>query len=449
MAEQVEPQLRVNDSVLIVGESGIYRVTKLLHDKAQLNGTVWRKLSLLSIAYGKPEEHVERKNQPRKQAAEYIEILKSIGYEFAMSELDNRLHINGEPIGDMEAATIRAKMRDLGHVQVRVIEDAYAAHALKNSFHLVRDFLDDLEWDGQERIAEISQHFKDRDNMFYFFFRRWLIGSVAKAYTAAQNAMLVLDGGQDAGKSYFVRWLCTPLPAMHVEGPIRPDNKDDQIRLMTRWIWEVAELGSTTRRSDREALKHFLTTELQTVRAPYGHYDMTKPALASFIGTVNGEGGGLLDDPTGTRRFVVVELESIDWGYTTIDVSQMWAEAKAAYDAGEDWRLKDDERELSRKINERYRVQDPLDDMVAQLFEIDAEQSDWLMSTLDILEALHMIGWKLRTPRTESMALSAALKKTSAVKPDNKIYDPKSGQQVRGYLGIRKRSTADSQDWGP
>jgi len=433
--------LRVGDSVIVAGNGSPGEITKILHDKVQINGKAWCKKDEVTPVYGRAQAGPDTKNKPRLSSGEYIDILKGMGYEFAMSELDNRLHVNSAPIDDMLAATIRAQMRDQGHVCVRVIEDAYAAHALKNSFHPVRDFLNGLEWDGVERIGEVAQHFEDRDSVFYFFFRRWLIGAVAKVFTAAQNPMLVLDGDQDAGKSFFVRWLATPLPKMHVEGPIRPDNKDDQIRLITRWIWEVAELGSTTRRSDRESLKHFLTVEQQTVRAPYGHFDMTKPALASFIGTVNGEGGGLLDDPTGTRRFVVVELTSIDWSYADIDVNQVWAEAMAAYRAGEEWRLQDDERVLSRRINERYRVQDPLDDLLTQLFEMDAERLDWITPTNNILDALHLTGWRLYSPRSEAMALATVLKKRPVIKPDNKITDPATGQQVRGYFGIRRRVT--------
>jgi len=433
--------LRAGDNVIVRGNGAPGVITKMMHDKAQIDGKRWHKLTEITPVYAGFQELPDRKNKPRLQAAEYIEILKNIGYTFSMSELDNRLHSNEIPIDDMHAATIRAKMRDLGHISVRVIEDAYAADALINSFHPVRDFLNGLEWDGEERIGKVAQFFTDRDNVFFLFFRHWMIGAVAKAFTGAQNPMLVLDGKQDAGKSFFVRWLCSPLPKMHVEGPIRPDNKDDQIRLITSWIWEVAELGSTTRRSDREALKHFLTVEQVKVRAPYGHFDMIKPALASFIGTVNGEGGSLLDDPTGTRRFVVVELERIDWNYRSIDVVQMWAEAKAAYDAGEKWQLQDDERELSRAINERYKVQNPIDDLLTQLFEMNPENPEWVTPTNKILEVLHTAGWKLHTPRSESMALASALKKTPVIKPDNKIVDPVSGQQVRGYIGIRQRVT--------
>jgi predicted P-loop ATPase len=243
-----------------------------------------------------------------------------------------------------------------------------------------------------------------------------------------------------------VRWLASGLPGAHIEGPIRPENKDDLTNLISTWIWEVAELGSTTRRSDREALKHFLTTERVTIRAPYGRHAMTKPALASFIGTVNSEGGGILDDPTGNRRFMVVELESIDWDYAQVEVNQVWAEAYAAYQAGEEWRLQDDEKQISRQINERYQVHDPVEDMLVQLYEMDPLHLEWVTTTNNILETLHQMGWRLPTPRAEAMVVATALKTMPVVKPASKITDPVSKQQVRGYWGMRRRINGVSNE---
>lgn len=432
--------LRVNDHILLRDNGNeVFRVTKILHDKAQLDGKRWAKLSDVMLVDSADTPNGDNSKQPRLTSAEYIDVLAKIGYEFAMSDLDDRVYVNGEPMSDMLAATIRAAMRDLGHFYTETIEDAYAAHALSHSFHPVKDYLHSLKWDKGEHIARLAMFFTDRDNAFYFFFRRWMIGAVAKVFSGTQNPMLVLDGAQDCGKSFFVRWLAAGLPGMHIEGPIRPDNKDDLTNLISMWIWEVAELGSTTRRSDREALKHFLTTERVTIRAPYSRHAMTKPALASFIGTVNSEGGGILDDPTGNRRFVVVELQSLDWDYVQIDVNQLWAEAFAAYEAGEEWRLQDDERVLSRQINDRYQVQDPLEDMLTQLYEMEPTRLDWVVPTNNILDTLHTLGWRLQTPRGEAMALAAALKTLPVIKPDGKITDPVSHQQVRGYLGMRRR----------
>lgn len=124
-----------------------------------------------------------------------------------------------------------------------------------------------------------------------------------------------------------------------IEAPINTDDKDSEIRLISAWIWEVSELGATTRKADYEALKAFLTTRKVTVRKPYGRHDISKPALASFIGTINNS-SGIFSDPTGSRRFLVSKIEEINWDYSvSIDPTDVWAEAMAAYLAGESWKL--------------------------------------------------------------------------------------------------------------
>jgi len=432
------PELRIGDAVIHPETHKPAKITKTLHDKARLEDNTWHKIGELQAVSSLPTTLPPQKS-PRLKAEEYLSILADLGYEFSLNQMDDQVYANGALLTDVTAATIRSKMSDLGHTRFNIIEDAYIRAAQWRPFHYVTDYLGGLQWNGKNNILELCDKFKDADGMFYFFLRRWLVGTVAKAYTGAQNPMLVLDGAQGIGKSQFAHWLC-PIPQMYLDAAIHPENKDSLISLMTRWIWEVGELGNTTRRADRDALKNFLTMEQVTVRVPYGKHLICKPALASFIGTINSDGGGLLDDNTGNRRFLIVELQSIDWSYSALDIDQIWAEAKSAYDAGEDWRLDAGETTQSNNIKERYVIQDPLEDWLEKIFEIDPgrqNDSEWSIPTTDIIDALHMAGWRMNTPKGESMAISTALQNLGLVKPTNKIIVNKL--QVRGYTGIRRR----------
>jgi len=367
----------------------------------------------------------------RVMSSEYMSALAALGYQFRLNVCTDRTEVNQEPLSDVRAAEIRARMRDLGFEHTMRFEDAYTAAALGNPFHPVQAYLDDLSWDGQDHIDRLASFFPDLHGALPTFLRRWLIGAIAKVYQAEQNRMLVLDGPQNVGKSHFAQWLCKPLANLFVEGPIDPDNKDHHLRLISSWIWEVAELGSTTRRADQEALKHFLTVRQVTVRKPYGKHDMIKPALASFIGTVNNE-AGILSDPTGHRRFMVVHLVDIDWKYTKLDIHQIWAQAKALYDQGETWHLEGQEQNMANTANEEYQIEDPLLSYVLQRFEITGDRLDKI-PTAQILRELHMDGWRLRTPRSESMALATIFKTEDRFK--DQVFPYSDGKQ-RGYDGL-------------
>jgi hypothetical protein len=375
-------------------------------------------------------------NAPAVRSEDYIRGLGQLGYSFRLNECGDSIEVNGQALSDPIRAKIRAEMRDLGFKKMEALEDAYTARAYDNRYHPIKEYLEALEWDGISHIALLASYFKHRhttkeqsDDVFYLWLRRWLIGCVAKIYTGAQNPMLVLDGPQDVGKSYFAAWLASPLPGYFYQGPINTDDKDCYIRLMSKWLWEVAELGATTRKTDREALKYFLSMETVTIRKPYGRMDTIKPALASFIGTVNNE-HGILSDPTGSRRFLVVGLTAIDWDYAkAIDVNQLWAEAYRAYVSGEPCRLTADERQLARAINDEYEVEDPIEDLLRKYFILKPGSVDFLPTT-DILDVLESNGLRGTSRRANSMALSTTMRKLGCEKG-------KQGD-IRGYAGIAR-----------
>jgi predicted P-loop ATPase len=237
-------------------------------------------------------------------------------------------------------------------------------------------------------------------------------------------------GAQGRGKSRLVRWLC-PLPQLFNEGPISPDNKDDQIKLLETWLWEVAELDSTTKRAERSALKHFITMRNVGVRVPYGRYAINKTAVASMIGTINEDGTGFLNDPTGDRRFVVIHLDDIDWNYTQIDIGQLWAELYAAYLSGETWELIPHEKEIQSEINKRHTISTPVEEMIMQYFVIDKTETGRFMATMDILDKLEAMGLKGDQYKNK-MELGAVLTKAGLTRVQKRVGKSK----VRGYEGI-------------
>jgi predicted P-loop ATPase len=373
------------------------------------------------------------------KTADFVAALESLGYRFRLNVCNDQVEVNGEPMSDVKRSEIKSKMRDLGYRQTNVMEDAWIAHAAENSYHPVRQWLNGLKWDGRDHIHELSQYFDDELGFWPIFSRRWLIGAVARACEphSCQNRMLVMDGAQGIGKSYWARWLASPIdrPELYIEGPINPEQKDDLIRLITAWVWEVSELGSTTRRADRESLKYFLSLQQVTVRKPYGRYDLVKPALASFVGTVNNV-GGFLDDPTGYRRFMTVNLRGIDWDYSTaIDPSQLWAQAKTLYDAGEPWELNTEEAEMAAYANGQYEVADPLADLIQRFFEETGDPSDFV-SVVDVRDTLNLNGWRLNKPRAEAMAIADVMKGWDGATSDRVSVN---GNRERGYRGVRRR----------
>lgn len=395
-------------------------------------GTLAQLLTLAQLGRYLPLRLPSATPSTTTESKELIEALGQLGYTFRMRALDDLIEVNGQPISDPLRAEIRTRMRDRGYTQVKAIEDAYTAYALLHSFHPVKDYLLNLHWDGGPHIDTLAGHFQDDhadvyqammgchdpaagQTVFGLWLRRWLLGAVGKVLQRETNPMLALDGPQGCGKSFFVQWLGGVLPDYLIEAPIDPDDKDAWLRLATKFVWEVGELGATTSRSDREALKNFLTTRVVTVRRAYGRDDLVKPALASFIGTINNE-AGFLADPTGHRRFLTCRLRAIDWSYQErLDPHQVWAEAVARYRQNELAQLTRPEvARLQAMINEEYLVERPVRLLFWQHFEVKPELDLWTPA-MDILARLEFYG--LKGNQAENLKqLSALMKQLGVLK---------------------------------
>jgi predicted P-loop ATPase len=302
------------------------------------------------------------------------------------------------------------------------------ATAYQNRYHPIRDFLAGVVWDGTDWIARLERYVKDahpqivyangdRLPVFGAWLKRWGVAAVGKVLSSGavriQNPMLVFAGPQDAGKSTLARFLC-PLPdRYYIESTINPESNDHNRYLAIKFIWEVGELGATTRKADREALKEFLTKQDTTFRVPYEPHPITKPALTSFIGTVNID-VGFLNDPTGHRRFLPVEIKKIDFDYIhAIDPAQLWAQFVALYRAGEPVRLLPEEKRVADAIRAGHEIEDPYAGFVAKFYDIDLSKAkvdganqNWSAPTTDIVEQLSING--VQNPNTTNVGIALA-----------------------------------------
>ena len=376
----------------------------------------------------------------KKPSERYAAALAALGYTFRLNEAADEVEVNGQPISDAMRATIRTDLRDAGlSKHLAAAEDYWTAAALKSTYHPFRAWLDGVQWDGKDHIAKLATKFmRDQHDpitwpdgtqrsVIHTWLFHWLVGAVGKLYAGDQNTMRVLDGAQDLGKSFFCHWLGNVAPGGYLESPIDTGDKDHDLRLLKHLVWEVSELGATTRKQDTESLKAFITKGVVTVRKPYGHHDICKPAICSLIGTVN-NADGFLNDPTGTRRFMVATLDGIDWRYADqVDPAQVWATAYAAWKSGARGRL--DEVAVTRRtaLNAEYKIKDSMSHYFDLVVMPTGESYDYVEFGA-VVAKLVMLGYR-GTQRQIEMALSSYLKDTGAT-----IKRSAAGFRVLGFV---------------
>jgi len=401
----------------------------------------------LARADAPPTEYVTAPLEPGQGpvSARIRLALTQAGYTFRLNELDSWVEVNDVRLTDELEAEIIMAARDADVRPIDAVRPFIIAEARRNPYHPIRDYLTSLVWDGQNHIGALCEHLTSSDPPVAYdagdaplhsvYVYRWCIGAVAKVFEQGQNLPLVLAGPQDIGKSTLARWLCSGIGEEYfLEMPIDPHDKDNDLRQMRTFIWEIAELDATTRKADMAALKAFITRKTATVRKSYGRYDTTRPTIASFIGTVN-KGEGFLSDTTGNRRFLVTTLTAIDRAYTrALDVNQVWAQAVALYRRGEPWRLLPIEQAAQTAANTGHEFDTPLEGWLTSHFEIGLDAS-YVLSSAEIIDHLRKF-YDIRlsgNERSQAMEISRVCQRLGV---DRRRLHP---QRPFVYLGIRAK----------
>jgi hypothetical protein len=230
--------------------------------------------------------------------------------------------------------------------------DAINRAAEENSYDPLRDYLDSLKWDGENRItswlADVYGAREDGD-ITAEFGKRWLIAGVARAYQpgAKVRSMLLLVGSEDIGKSMSLCDLCRDPAWFSDSLPSDLHSREAAEALLGKWIIESAELASI-RRSQQEAVKAFLSRNHDNYRAPYERHPKRVPRRCILAGTTNEE-TPIPYTGEGSRYWPVRVIE-YNQDYLLDIRDQLWAEAKVLYQAGQKWWIEDPK--LLQAINE-------------------------------------------------------------------------------------------------
>ena len=220
------------------------------------------------------------------------------------------------------------------------LSDALAIYFQNHKVNPLIEILEKLEWDGKPRVEQFLHDVMKADDTEYIRECSRLIfaGGIHRAYEPGCkfDDMIVLIGGQSAGKSTIVRWLNLDDNFFREIKTISGKEGIEAIRGV--WIGEVAELMAMTRVKEAEAVKAYITSQEDSYRPPYGKHVQTIPRRCMFIGTTNNP--QFLTDKTGNRRFYPVKCQS--FAYKLYDneeiikeyIRQAWAEAVHLYKEG-------------------------------------------------------------------------------------------------------------------
>lgn len=241
-----------------------------------------------------------------------------------------------------DAETRRYIEKEYGFHSAQKCDDALRIVFAKNQYHPIRDMVDRLAWDGEERIPHfLATWTKCEDTEYTREVSRLIFaGGIHRLYNPGckfDDMPVLIGTKQGEGKSTLVRWLA--LSDDYFAEINEFEGQKGIESLEGAWICEVSELLAMTKTKEQEAVKSFLTRLNDRYRMPFDKRVTDHPRQCLFIGTTNKE--QFLTDKTGNRRFYPVKVNQS--GYDLFDseaeikayIRQCWAEAKAKFLAGE------------------------------------------------------------------------------------------------------------------
>ena len=258
-------------------------------------------------------------------------------------------------------------------------------------YHPFRLYLDELpEWDGMDRVSALARRVSET-LLWEKGFRIWMLGMTAQwmgvmGEHANSVAPLLISMEQGYLKSTFCKSLLPPVLRRYYMDKVDLTGQGNiERRLAEMGLLNLDEFDKFSP-AKTPLLKNLMQMSSLSLCKAYQKNYRSLPRIASFIGTSNRK--DLLTDPTGSRRFICVEVKHpIDC--KAIEHAQIYAQLKTEILSGRRyWFTKEEEREL-QVSNMKYYRQGPVEDVLRSCYRsVERGEDGVLLSAAEIFQYL-------------------------------------------------------------
>ena len=323
----------------------------------------------------------------------FNEITSRVEYEIPADNTDIHRFM---PVNDRIVNSLWSQMSTITRVNIqdmyRVIESDYVP-----VFNPFKEYLNNLSKPGeQDYIRELAQTVRvkggeQEQKLWHLYLKKWLVGMVASwiSEDVVNNVILVLIGEQGAYKTTWFNYLLPPPLKQYFYTKTNANrmSKDD-ILTLAQYALVCCEELDTMRPAELNQLKAAVTMPSIDERAAYAHYHEHRKHIASFCGT--GNNTQFLSDPTGNRRWLPFEVESIlSPREHPFHYEGIYAQALSLYTSGfQYWFTKEEIQELNHH-NKQFETPHLEHELVDLYFRrpIDSELGEFI----SVARALQMI----------------------------------------------------------
>ncbi len=232
------------------------------------------------------------------------------------------------------------------------VEDNLARYTHEKEGKLLVEF---QEWDGKDRIHALRDYIKLKGQeweMVEDLFKDWGMRCFNRIKDCnEQNRCIIIKGNQGIGKDRFIKNHVSAFGIYYKTLAPQTSYKDYLATFSRTLVMHIEEFDQTNKSFSLNQLKNMITQSDAEFREPYARQDSEHEMHCSFISSVNFD--DVLKDPTGNRRFIIFDVESINWGYEK-NSPQILAQFRAMHQSG--WTCKQEYNEEMTRQLKKYEV---------------------------------------------------------------------------------------------
>ena len=289
----------------------------------------------------------------------------------------------------------------------------------------INDYLWDQynKWDGKDHIRKLARTVPTKnphwEDWFYTWFlgmvRQWQEGSRAKY---GNQAVPLLISAQGWNKTTFCEQLLPPELSFGYTGNLQIEDKKQVLQQMAQMLLiNLDEFNQISPKTQQGFLKNIITLSSVKIKRPYGRHVEDFPRRASFVATTNQ--ADVLADPSGSRRFLSVELTGPIDVSTPPNYEQLYAQAMQALHQHEPYFFGPAESQQIMEWNKRFSVRTAAEQFFFDYFEPTNNDNEgtWMSASAIFSFLKSKVG-------------------VSMLKPNNVLA---FGRRLSNIAGLRKR----------
>ena len=303
---------------------------------------------------------------------------------------DTSLHyMDWQPVDDRTMKGLTMKVR-LAGIDARDHDvRRYVQSDLIRPYNPIGDYLWEQydKWDGKDHIRRLARTVPTKnphwEDWFYTWFlgmvRQWQVSNFAKY---GNQAVPLLISTQGWNKTTFCEQLLPPELSWGYTGNLQMDDKRQVLQQMAQMLLiNLDEFNQISPKTQQGFLKNIITLSSVKIKRPYGRHVEDFPRRASFIATTNQ--ADVLADPSGSRRFLSVELTGPIDVSTPPNYEQLYAQAMRALHQHESYYFGPTETREIQEWNRRFSMKTAAEQFFLDYFEPATDEKDgqWISAS--------------------------------------------------------------------